>query len=61
MSGSDSDVAAVTFDASALDSYLRDRTGRDLFAGVVRVDHDPADGPSTTVFEQGYGFASRAW
>ena len=61
MSGSDSDVAAATFDASALDSYLRDRTGRDLFAGVVRVDHDPADGRSTTVFEQGYGFASRAW
>ena len=48
-------------DVAALDAYLRQRTDDDLFAGVVRIDQDAADGTTRTLWEQGYGFASRAW
>ena len=49
------------FDVEALDAYLRDRTERDLFAGVVRVDYDPPAGPNRVLLDKGYGFASRTW
>ena len=55
----DQDAAAL--DVDALDGYLRERTDRDLFAGVVRLDQDGSDGTTRTLWQHGYGFASRAW
>ena len=43
-------------DTDALDSYLTDRTGRDLFSGVVRITR-----AGETVFEKAYGPADRVW
>ena len=43
------------------DEYLQQRTDADLFAGVIRLDRQRSDGSHETVFEQGYGLASRAW
>ncbi|HEX5018427.1 MAG TPA: serine hydrolase domain-containing protein [Actinomycetes bacterium] len=61
MSGAEVDPNSSGFDVGAFDAYLRDRTESDLFAGVVRVDHQPSGGPHTVLLEQGYGLASRAW
>jgi CubicO group peptidase (beta-lactamase class C family) len=43
-------------DTSRLQSYLVDRAARDLFSGAVRVSRE-----GTTLFEEAYGLASRAW
>lgn len=43
-------------DAAALDSFLRDRAGRDLFSGVARITHG-----EEVWFAAAYGPASRAW
>jgi CubicO group peptidase (beta-lactamase class C family) len=40
----------------ALDEYLTDRAGRDLFSGVVRITREGDE-----LFEGAYGRASRAW
>lgn len=48
-------------DVAAFDDYLQQRTGKDEFAGVVRIDRDRPDGTTEVVLERGYGHASRAW
>jgi len=43
-------------DFSGLSSYLSEKTAKDDFSGIVRIDH-----AGQTVFEEVHGLASRAW
>ena len=48
-------------DVDSYSGYLSERADAGLFAGVVRIDAEDANGNRRTLLEQGYGPASRSW
>jgi CubicO group peptidase (beta-lactamase class C family) len=48
-------------DVDEFSAFLSERTRDGQFAGVVRLDRDLPGGGTETLFERGFGFASRAW